>query len=96
MKIVFSPEAVRRLEAQITFLRDAEADDAAQWLRLRVMDFLSSHLAHFPRTGRRLDDRDLWEMWIPRTRLVLWYRIEHDRVVIATIWHASQDRSATP
>jgi hypothetical protein len=29
MKIVFSPEAVRRLEAQITFLRDAGANDAA-------------------------------------------------------------------
>ena len=93
MKIVLSPEAAEALEAQIAFLRDAEAFDAAERLRVRVMRFLSNHLAQFPRTGRRLKDRDLWEMWIPRTRLVLWYRIEQERIVVATVWHASQDRS---
>jgi plasmid stabilization system protein ParE len=94
MRIVFSPEAAERLEAQIAFLRDAEALSAAERLRVRVMNFLSNHLAHFPRTGRYLKDRDMWEMWIPRTRLVLWYRIENDRIVIATVWHTSQSRSA--
>lgn len=94
MKVVLSPEAVERLEAQVAFLRNAEAGGAAERLRVRVMDFLSNHLAPFPHTGRRLKDRDLWEIWIPRTRLVLWYRIEHERIVIATVWHTSQDRSA--
>ena len=92
MKVILSPEAVERLEAQIAFLRDAEAFDAAERLRIRVMAFLSNHLANFPRTGRWLGNRDLWEMWVPRTRLVLWYRIEHERIVVATVWHASQDR----
>lgn len=95
MNVVLSPEAAERLEAQIAFLRDAKAFDVAERLRIRVMGFLSNHLAHFPRTGRRLKDRDLWEMWVPRTRLVLWYRIEHERIVVATVWHASQDRSTT-
>ena len=94
MKVVLSPEAVERLEAQIAFLRDAEAVAAAERLRARVMGFLANHLAHFPRTGRSLKDRDLWEIWIPRTRLVLWYRIEHERILIVTVWHTSQDRSA--
>jgi plasmid stabilization system protein ParE len=79
MKVVLSPEAVKRLEAQIMFLRDAEAVAAAERLRARVMDFMANHLAHFPGTGRSLKDRDLWEIWIPRTRLVLWYRIESER-----------------
>jgi plasmid stabilization system protein ParE len=96
MRIVLSPEAAERLEAQITFLRDAEAIDAAEWLRTRVTDFLSNYLADYPRTGRRINNRDLWEIWVPRTRLVLWYRIEHERIVVATVWHASQDRSARP
>jgi plasmid stabilization system protein ParE len=95
MKVVLSPEAAERLEAQVGFLRDAEAFDAAERLRVRVMGFLSNHLARFPRTGRRLKTRDLWEMWIPRTRLVLWYRIEQELIVVATVWHASQDRSTT-
>lgn len=94
MKVVLSPEAARRLEAQIAFLRDSGAVDTADRLRARVMDFLSNHLARFPRTGHQLENRDLWEIWIPRTRLVLWYRIEHERIVIATVWHTSQNRSA--
>jgi plasmid stabilization system protein ParE len=94
MKVVLSPEAVERLEAQVAFLRDAEAVVAAERLRARVMGFLENHLAHFPRTGRSLEDRGLWEIWIPRTRLVLWYRIEDERILIATVWHTSQDRSA--
>jgi plasmid stabilization system protein ParE len=58
--------------------------EAVERLRARV----------FPRTGRSLKDRDLWEIWIPRTRLMLWYRIEHERILIVTVWHTSQNRSA--
>jgi len=94
MKVVLSPEAVDRLEAQVAFLRDVGAVAAAERLHARVMGFLENHLAHFPSTGRNLEDRDLWEIWIPRTRLVLWYRIEHERILIVTAWHTSQDRTA--
>ena len=94
MNVVLSPEAAERLEAQIAYLRDVGAVAAAERLRTRVMQFLSRHLAKFPRTGRRLKERDLWEMWIPRTRLVVWYRIESERVLVVTVWHTSQDRSA--
>jgi plasmid stabilization system protein ParE len=94
MNVVLSPEAAERLEAQIAYLRDVGAVAAAERLRTRVMQFLSRHLAKFPRTGRRLRERDLWEMWIPRTRLVVWYRIESERVLVVTVWHTSQERSA--
>jgi plasmid stabilization system protein ParE len=94
MNVVLSPEAAERLEAQIAYLRDVGAVAAAERLRTRVMQFLSRHLAKYPRTGRRLRERDLWEMWIPRTRLVVWYRIESERVLVVTVWHTSQDRSA--
>ncbi len=93
MKVVLAREAAERLEAQIAYLTRAGASAAAERLRHRVMSFLANHLAHAPRSGRRLEDRDLWEMWIPRTRLVLWYRIEPERIVVATVWHTSQDRS---
>ena len=55
MKVVLSTEAAERLEAQIAFLRSAEAFDAAASLRVRVMSFLSNHLAHFP--ARAADSR---------------------------------------
>jgi plasmid stabilization system protein ParE len=92
MKVILSPEAAERLEAQIAYLRDVGAAAAAERLNARVLSFLLNHLARFPRTGRRLKNRDLWEMWIPRTRLVLWYRIEADQIEIATVWHTAQDR----
>ncbi|HEY5830104.1 MAG: type II toxin-antitoxin system RelE/ParE family toxin [Hyphomicrobiaceae bacterium] len=94
MKVVLSPEAADRLESQIAYLRDVGAGAAAERLRTRIMTFLSKHIAHFPRTGRWLDDRDLWEMWIPRTRIVLWYRIEREHIEIVTVWHTAQNRSA--
>ena len=94
MSVVLSPEAVERLEAQVAFLRDAGAMAAAERFRARVMSFLGNHLANFPRTGRYLAERDLWEIWIPGTRLVLWYRIEHDQVLVATVWHTAQNRQA--
>lgn len=94
MKVELSPEAVERLEAQIAYLRDAQAFQATDRLRKRVMDFLSNHLSDAPRTGRWLDERRLWETWIPRTRLVLWYRIEGERILVVTVWHTSQNRAA--
>ena len=48
MKVILSPEAVERLEAQIAFLRDAEAFDAAERLRIRVMAFFRTILPTFP------------------------------------------------
>jgi plasmid stabilization system protein ParE len=96
MKVVLSPEAAERLEAQVAYLRNVGAAAAAERLHARVLSFLLNHLARYPRTGHRLGDRDLWEMWIPRTRLVLWYRIEADRIEIATVWHTSQDRRSAP
>jgi plasmid stabilization system protein ParE len=93
MKLVLAAEAAERLESQIGYLRDVGAEHAAEWLRGRVTTFLSDHLVRYPSAGRRLGDRDLWEMWIPRTRLVIWYRIEDDQILVVTVWHTSQDRS---
>jgi plasmid stabilization system protein ParE len=62
-------------------------------LRARVIDFVAKHLANFPRSGRQLTEHDLWEIWIPKTRLVLWYQIKSDLVVIVSVWHSAQDRT---
>ena len=91
MKIVLSPEAVERLEDQVRYIA-TNAPRAAEHLRLRVLDFLENHLAYFPRTGHRLAREDLWEAWIPGTKLVVWYQVTDDRVVIVSVWHTAQDR----
>ena len=77
---------------QIQYLRDVNAPEAADCLRDRVLAFIDKHLANFPRTGHELVDHDMWEIWIPKTRLVLWYQIKDDAVMIVTVWHHAQDR----
>jgi plasmid stabilization system protein ParE len=62
MKVALAPEAAERLEAQIAYLREVGAEAAAERLRARVLSFLLNHVARFPRSGRRLEGRGLWEM----------------------------------
>jgi hypothetical protein len=35
---------------------------------------------------------NIWETWIPGTRLVVWYRFTADELQIIRIWHSAQDR----
>lgn len=97
MKIVITPEAAFRLETQVEYIREQHAPAAAERLRIRVLKFIEQHLARFPRAGRLIESQGtgLWEMWIPKTRLVVWYQISDDTVAIVSVWHAAQDRRAS-
>jgi plasmid stabilization system protein ParE len=50
-------------------------------------------LADYPRSGRKIPERELWESWIPGTRLVAWYDFGDDELIVIAIWHTSRDRS---
>lgn len=92
MKVIISPRAVRDLDNQIQYLIEHHAPKAARDLELRVMAFLRDTLAGTPQFGLRIEHRGLYEAWIPNTKLVIWYRVERDRIEIARFWHTSQDR----
>ena len=93
LKVVVSVEAAEQLDHQLGYLAEAGALKAAEGLRLRVLHFLEQHLAFYPKTGRYLSQRDLWETWIPGTKLVIWYRLENDRLFVVSVWHTAQDRN---
>ena len=90
----FAPAARRDLQSQIDYLNERNAFDAADRLVARVESFLAKFLIDHPQSGLFLAHRDLWEIWIPRTRLVLWYRFTDNELQVAGIWHTSQDRHA--
>lgn len=90
----FSPEAETALNNQIDYLLEARAPRAAQALARRIQNFLATTIAAYPRTGRYLNDRDLWETWIPGTPIVAWYVFDDDQIAIVTFWHTAQDRSS--
>lgn len=97
MKVRFTTEAAGTLEAQVQYIREQHAPAAAERLHQRVVSFLEKHVSRLPRAGRRMerDGLEIWEMWVPRTKLILWYEIREDHVLVVSVWHAARDRSAT-
>lgn len=82
---VFAPGAHRDLQSQIDYLNDQGSFEAADRLLARVEDFVAQFLALHPKTGAFLTHRDLWETWVPQTRLVLWYRFTDSNLEIARV-----------
>jgi plasmid stabilization system protein ParE len=89
-------QAEADLQAQLDYLVERGAVRAAERLSARVKSFLSDFLTIHPATGRFLDHRGLWETWIPRTRLVVWYRFTDTELQVARVWHTAQDRQNAP
>ncbi len=92
MRIAFDPLAVVEFESQIDYLIEQHAPRAAARLKSRCDEFFENFLARHPRTGKYVVEKDIWETWIPGTRLVVWYRFTSDELQIIRIWHVAQER----
>ena len=92
MKVTLDPRAADELASQIGYLIDNHALLAAARLKARCDAFFENFLARNPRTGKHIAEKDIYETWIPGTRLVVWYRFTSDELQIIRIWHAAQDR----
>jgi plasmid stabilization system protein ParE len=93
---VLDRQAEADLQSQLDYLIEHGAVGAAERLSKRVKAFLHDFLTTYPSTGVFLDHRGLWETWIPRTKLVLWYRFTDTELQVARIWHTSRDRRSAP
>ena len=93
---VLDRQAETDLQAQHDYLIEHGAVAAAERLSARIKAFLRDFLTVYPATGIFLDHRGLWEAWVPRTCLVVWYRFTDTELQIARIWHAAQDRQSAP
>jgi len=90
----FTPEAKGELARQLDYLVGEGAVRAAQTLLDRVERFLSTTLLEWPGTGRFIPDPGVWESWVPRTWLVIWYTFDDAELVVIAVWHASQNRAS--
>jgi plasmid stabilization system protein ParE len=88
----FAPAAADALERQIDYLLDRHAKQAARRLEQRVQYFIENTLCRFPDTGTFIADRQVYESWIPSTKIVVWYTVTDTEVIIAMIWNTSQGR----
>ena len=80
-----TPEAEATLAHQLDYLIDHGALAPARALKIRVEAFLTNTLPHHPGIGRFIADRNLWESWIPGTRLVVWYTHDDHELVAITL-----------
>jgi plasmid stabilization system protein ParE len=92
MKVTLDPRAADELMSQIDYLIGNHALLAAARLKARCDAFFEKFLARHPRTGKHIAEKDIWETWIPGTRLVVWYRFTGGELQIIRIWHTAQDR----
>ena len=92
MKLRFTDRARIHFDFQIDYLLERGAVAAANKLRVKTEGYLKKFLLRFPKTGTFIPERDLWEQWIPRTKLVIWYRFTDQELVIIDVWYSSQDR----
>ncbi len=91
-RVRFSPAAAEALDNQIEYLISRRALPAARALERRVHAYIRDTLCYFPFMGKHVPERNVYESWIPGTKLVVWYTVSNDEIVIAMIWHTSQDR----
>jgi plasmid stabilization system protein ParE len=94
MKVVYTQTATRQIESQVAYLVSQHAEAAAHRARARIISFIADYLRKHPGAGNHIPEKGIYETWIPRTKYVLIYRIEHDDVLrILALYHTSQDRS---
>jgi plasmid stabilization system protein ParE len=94
MKVVVTPRARAQLDHQLSYGIERFGYAAAERTFDRVEHFFLTTLAMYPRTGRRLSERNLYESYIPRTPFVVIYRIDAGRDLIAILgfFHHAQQR----
>jgi plasmid stabilization system protein ParE len=89
--VVLTDRAAERLDEQLAYLTAQGAADAAERVRARIEEHLAV-ISQYPRTGRYRHRQKLWEAWVPKTRLVVWYRFDDAQIVAIAIWHTAQQR----
>lgn len=92
MKITLDARAAVELESQFDYLLEHGAHAAALRLRARCDAFFENLLAPHPRSGKHIPEKNIWETWIPGTRLIVWYRFTSDELQIIRVWHGAQNR----
>ncbi len=89
MQIEWSEEAIADLTALLEYL-DEQDPRISQTIikRIRAAEKVITTL---PKSSRHNEKSDTYDRPVPKTRLLLTYRIEEERIVIVQLWHTSRD-----
>ncbi len=90
IEIVWSPLARARLQ-EIRAYVALDKPDAAARLATRIVAVVEA-LRHHPHLGRAGAEPGIRELIIGGTPYIVLYRVRRRRIIISTIWHASQKK----
>jgi len=95
VKVVLSARVEADIARQFQFGIDRFGRSVAERTFARVDEFLFQFLAASPYTGKYIDDRDIYEVWIAKTPFVVFYRVdvERDTITVLALYHHAQDRA---
>lgn len=96
MRVLLSARVEADIARQLQFGADRFGPSVAERTFARVDAFIFQFLAVSPYAGKYLDDRGIYETWIPRTPFVIFYRVdaETDTITVLALFHHAQDRAA--
>jgi len=96
MRIVLSERVEAELERHFSYGVEKFGRPVAEQTFRRVRRFLFETLAAYPRIGLYRARRNVYEVVIPRTPFIAFYRIERavDAVVVVALFHHAQDRES--
>jgi toxin ParE1/3/4 len=90
VEIVWSPLARTRLR-QIRAYVERDKPEAAERLATRIVAMVEA-LRNHPHLGRVGAEPGIRELVVGKTPYIVLYRVQDQRVIISTIWHAAQRR----
>lgn len=96
MRVVLSERVEAELERHFAYSVDKFGKPVADRTFSRVRRFLLESLAAFPRLGVYRSGRDVYEVVIPRTPFIAFYRIDvsADLLTVVAFFHYAQDRKS--
>jgi toxin ParE1/3/4 len=90
VEIVWSSLARSRLR-QIRAYVERDKPEAAERLATRIVAMVEA-LRNHPHLGRAGAEPGIRELVVGKTPYIVLYRVQDQRVIISTIWHAAQRR----
>ena len=94
MKVRFTEVAASQFEEQIDCITSHGSSVAARKVKDRILSYIYDFLSTFPRAGRFIKDKAIFETVIPGTNYVLFYRLEEQEILrVLAVFHGAQDRS---
>ena len=94
MKINWTVEASAELDHMLAYIAAQDAS-AAVLIAERVFK-VEKRITSFPKAARYDIETNTYDLFVPKTRIILTYAVRGDIIWVVTAWHISRDPVTKP